>query len=935
MKLETSKCVNIEYEEVIKKFDSSPNGITNIEAEKRLKIYGLNDFLQKKKKRLIVKILELTLEPMVIILLIASGLSFFIRDIIEGFTIVGVVVINTIISLIQENKAEKSVEELKKIISNQFKVLRNGVIEVINSKFITIGDIIIFESGDIIPADARIIESNNLLIDESHLTGESEPINKNKNKIEKTNLQLYEMKNIVFSGSKVLQGHGKAIVIKTGNNTEIGRIAKNLEDIESEKTPLQKKLEKEIKFLVGLAFFSAIFVLLVFIFKNLKMFNFYIAKEAILIAVAIMVAVFPEGLPASITIALSLAIERLSKNSVIVKKLSSVETLGNVDYICTDKTGTITQNKMSVKEFFINAKFLSISDIFKLIADGETEIIHDIFLISHKCSSATIEIDEISGNIIKELGDPTETALLKASFLSGFNNKIFNNYKTLDIIPFSSELMYSLALIETPDKKIELIGKGAPDKIIELCNFYTFENKKYNLDNNKKYFILKQLEKYSEKGFRLIGFIKKELKEKKSKINEKEIAEFTFLGSAIIYDPPKDEVKNVIKIVKDANINIVMITGDSKKTAFSIAENVGIVEKTDDVIEGKDLTKMSDEEFSKKVEYIKVYSRVTPLDKLKIVETLKRNNHIIAMTGDGVNDAPALKKADIGVAMGKAGSQVSQEVSEIILTDDNFTTILLAIKEGRNLFANLKKIVRYLIINNIGKVVTILLSALFAPGVSLTAIQILLTNLIMETAPSIGLSIEKAENDIMNKKPSKLNEPIFTLKDRVFMLIEGIIFGICITLGYLFTYNYLIRNFETHNFLINVYQSFNINKLNDNEFLKYICNSLAQTTAFLITLFSPQLYIFMIRDGALIKKFTKTNKLLKAFSILIILTIIAMVYIPFTSKIFNILPIYDLKLWGIILIFSIIPSLIEYILNFLKNINKNTVNMSRGNLNKF
>ncbi|HOV15266.1 MAG TPA: HAD-IC family P-type ATPase, partial [Spirochaetota bacterium] len=391
MKLVLEDFYNLDKDDALKKLDSSFKGIDDQKAEDNLRVYGLNEITQKKRKSLFHKIVDMMLEPMVLILMVAAGFSFFIKDIMEGFAILGVVIVNTIISLIQDGKAEKAVEELKKILSPQFKVLRNGSLEVIASKFIVPADVIVFEAGDILPADARVIEAKNLLVDEAHLTGESEPITKKEGKIDGNNLKLYEMKNIVFSGSKILQGYGKAMVIKTGSATEMGKIALNLEDVDDEKTPLQKKLDKEIKFLVGLAFFSAVFVLLVFILKNLGHLNINVAKEAILIAITIMVAVFPEGLPASITIALSLAVERLAKQSVIVKKLSSVETLGNVDYICTDKTGTITQHNMTVKEIFLGNKFFTTADIFKFIAEGKSHIIHDLFLISVKCSTATIE----------------------------------------------------------------------------------------------------------------------------------------------------------------------------------------------------------------------------------------------------------------------------------------------------------------------------------------------------------------------------------------------------------------------------------------------------------------------------------------------------------------------------------------------------------------
>ena len=876
----------IDTGESLKKLLSGMQGLTESDADERLKKYGLNEISRKKKKTLLQKILESFMEPMVIILFVATIFSFVIKDFVEGFVILGVVFVNTVISLIQDGKAEKAVEELKKILSPQFKVLRSGSLEIIATKYIVPGDIIVFESGDIIPADARVVESKTLLVDESHLTGESEPITKKTDPVSGTNKKLYEMNNMVFSGSKILNGFGKAMVLTTGSDTEMGKIADNIQEQEEEKTPLQRKLAKEIKFLVGLAFFSAIFVLLVILFKSIGNLSWLVAKEAILLSVTIMVAVFPEGLPASITIALSLAVERLAKNSVIVKKLSSVETLGSVDYICTDKTGTITQHNMTVKEVFIRNRFNNGAEIFGLIADGEDEIVHDIMLTSVKCSTASIE--EQDGNIVRETGDPTEVALLKMSLLTGYKPVQFDEHEVIDDIPFSSDIMYSASLIENPAKEKCIYAKGAPDRIIDMCsNFYV--NKKTNsLDDDVKERILKDLGSRSEKGFRLIGFIKKELgNSAKTELDEKDMNDFTFLGCAVIYDPPKDEVKEVINTTKEANINVVMITGDSRKTGFSIAEHVGIADSEDQTIEGRDLEKLDDEQLALQVENLRVYSRVAPLDKLRIVEKLKDNGHVVAMTGDGVNDAPALKRADVGIAMGKAGSQVSQEASRIILADDNFSTIVSAVKEGRTVYSNIKKAIKYLITNNIGKVVTVLLSPIFGPGASLTAIQVLWSNVIMETAPGVGLSTDPSSEGIMKKKPVKLSEPILSAKDRVVMIVDGILFGLCITAGFLIGYHITGDRI------------------------------MSQTIAFLITLISPQIYVFILREGRFIKKFSTPNKLLKFFSLFMAIMIIAIIYIPGLNVIFGTKPIFEMNLWLLVLGFSVLTSLFRLVLSLL------------------
>jgi Ca2+-transporting ATPase len=864
-------------EDLFTTFHSSHQGLSDGQAEKLLRVYGPNEFAKEKKKTIFRKIAEALIEPMALILIIAALLSFFIiHDLLEALAIVGVVIINTIISLIQEGKAEKAAEELKKILSPQCKVLRNGNVEVIASKFLVPGDIIVFESGDIIPTDARVIEATNLLVDEAHLTGESEPIQKNTQKIPETNLKLYEMKNIVFAGSKILNGHGKALVVKTGGATEIGRIATTIQETKEERTPLQKKMDREVKVLIALAIVSLVLVLVMGYIKYPNDLGF-----TVLLSISIMVAVFPEGLPASMTIALSLAMERLAKNSVIVKQLTSVETLGNVDYICTDKTGTITKHDMTVKEFFIGNKFYVMTDLFKMIAEGKSAFLHDIFLTSVKCSTA--QVVEQDGNVVKEMGDPTEIALIKASILNGFKPEQFDTFRIIDCIPFSSELMFSAILTEDHTENREIYLKGAPEKVLSFCDSFYLEGKTHPLDDHHRHHIGKELSTRSEKGFRLIGFVKKSNVGDVQKIDVSHLAGFTFLATAALYDPPKDEVKQMIQETKDANITVVMITGDSKKTGFSIAESVGIATDMDQAIEGKDLELMSDEEFGKHVEHLRVYSRVAPLDKLKIVEKLRQKDHIVAMTGDGVNDAPALKKADVGIAMGRAGTQVSQEAANIILTDDNFSVIVNAVEEGRRVYQNLKKLIRYLLTNNIGKVIGVLITPLLGYPVPLLPLQLLWSNVIMESFPGVGISTDTADKNIMKRNPSKLSEPIISRKQRVMMIVDGIVFGLSIALGYILAYQYMLgRNASEADAKV-----------------------VAGTVSFAVTLLSPQIYVFILREGTVVEKFRRRNLLLKSFFVFTFLMILGIIYVPWLNTLFTTAPIFDVYLLGLIVLFSL------------------------------
>ena len=556
-----------------------------------------------------------------------------------------------------------------------------------------------------------------------------------------------------------------------------------------------------------------------------------------------MVAVFPEGLPASITIAQALAVERLTKNSVIVKKLSSVETLGNVDYICTDKTGTITQHTMTVKEIFIKDTFYSSAEIFKLMAETESKELADIFVTA--ITASTAELQEQDGNIIQEIGDPTEIAMIKSAYLNGYKPELLvKTHTVIERLPFSSENMFSAAIVKAGNTQ-EILIKGAPDKILTFCG---------REDLSKK------LSDKSAQGFRLIGFAKVACSTSCTNLGEaiKNLTNATFLGCTVIYDPPKDEVKQVIQTAHAAHISIAMITGDSQKTGQAIAESVGID---------------------------KVYSRVTPMEKLEIVASLKAQGHIVAMTGDGVNDAPALKKADVGIAMGRAGTQVAQEAAAIILTDDNFSTIVYAIREGRTVYQNLKKLIIYLITNNLGKVVAIVSLPLFGLPVPLLPLQILWSNVIMESLPSIALSIEPASAEIMKQSPVKLSEPIIQKQDRKQMIIDGFLFGFSIALGYMLT-----KQFTGEHVV-------------------------AQTAAFIITLLSPQLYAFAIREGNLWQKLTRPNPLLHGFFLLTLIMMWAIVYVPWFNIAFGTAPIGNYFVMWTVLGLSLTTPVLRIILS--------------------
>ncbi len=855
------------YEKVMSELNTTLQGLSHEEAKARLEKYGHNEFTKKKKETIFQKIYEALTEPVILILIVASIFSAFIGDWIEAVAILGVVFINTAIGIVQDQKAENAVAALQKMLAPQAKVIRNGEIELVPSRTIVPGDILLFEAGDIIPADMRVLEASQTLVDEAHLTGESEPIEKQTAAIAGEGKKLYEMKNILFSGSRMLNGTAKAVVIKTGDATEMGAIARTIDEAEDERTPLQKKVDQETKFLVGIAFISALLVLVLGIFRDLSV------HEAILVAVSIMVAVFPEGLPASITIALALAVERLAKNSVIIKKLASVETLGNVDFICTDKTGTITQHMMTVKELYLGDRFYTSAELFKLQGEGHGEVLNDIFLTSLVASSA--QVVEQDGNIVKEMGDPTEVALIKMSYLFGYKpQNVSASWKVLNTLPFSSENMFAATLLEDAQKKREVVLKGAPERVIQLCSSYVdAKGDTVELSAQMREQVLEAMGAKARMGYRLIGFVKASAEE----CSEQQLSAIgtclktgIFLGCAMIYDPPKDEVKQVIKTAHDADVKVVMITGDSKNTGYSIAEHVGIATSISQAVEGKELEAMTEVERAERVEQYRVYSRVAPLDKLKIVESLKTRDHIVAMTGDGVNDAPALKKADVGIAMGRAGTQVAQEAADMILTDDNFSTIVSAIKEGRTVYQNLKKLVVYLITNNIGKVLAILLTPMLGYAVPLLPIQILWSNVIMESLPGVAISTDSAGEGIMKKAPSKLSEPLIAIKERIQIFLDGTIFGLAITASYIMSFM-LAGDVTT-----------------------------ARTVAFIVTLMSPQFYIFILREGTLIEKIMAPNALLKGFFIATLLMVPVLVYVPFCNMLFSTAPLVSMSQWFVV-----------------------------------
>ena len=718
--------------DVIKELNSSTDGLTDKEASIRLEKYGLNEIERTKQKTLLEMIVEQLKDKMILILLLASILSFLLGEYAEGIVILVIIFINAIISIIQEKKALDAIDALRNMNAHYTTVIRGGKKKNILTKNVVVGDIVYLEDGNIVPADMRLIEENGLKVDESSLTGESVPVEKDANGILDENTTLADRVNMVYSSTIISYGTALGVVTATSKDTEVGSIATMLEDTDSIDTPLKRKLNKVGKIL------SIIGVLVAVLIFGIGLLYGRDFISVLMVAISLAISVIPEGLPATATIVMALGVSRMAKKNALVKKLPAVEALGSATVICSDKTGTLTLNKMTV------TKCVLYSDIINKSKDNNysDELINCACL----CNNAYLDKDKV-------IGDPTEGCLLSYAKEFGYDIKKIKSNKVLYQEPFDS-IRKRMSVVIKDKKGYLLYSKGAPEELIDVCNFAIVDDKKNKLTKKDKELVKEYCITLSSKGLRLLGFASKNipsLPHEGEKIEE----DLTFIGIMGIIDPPREEVKHAISTCKEAGIKVIMITGDHKLTATSIAKDLGIYKKGDLVIDGEELSKMSDLKLRNTIKNISVFARVTPKDKLRIVNALKKNKEIVAMTGDGVNDAPALKTADIGVAMGITGTDVAKDAAAMILLDDNFTTIEEAVKEGRRVYRNIQKVIQYLLAGNIAEVLTIFVTMLFNLSSPLLAVHILFINLVTDTLPSLALGIDPASPNIMKHKPVK------------------------------------------------------------------------------------------------------------------------------------------------------------------------------------
>ena len=738
-----------EVDQVLSSLETSEEGLSTQEAQARLNRYGLNKLKEVNKKSKLSKFLDQFKDMMIIVLLIAavfSGISSYLNG--EAYTdtivIIAVVLLNAIMGFAQELKADSAVESLKKMTTPNAKVIRNGQVMICSSEKIVPGDILSLEAGDTVPADARVIWEVSSSVDESMLTGESEPIEKNVDVVS-SDAQINERTNMVYSGCNVVYGKLKAVVVKTGMDTELGKIASSVQKDKEVLSPLQIKINNISKVLSMIIALIIGFVLVYGIAKGND------TLEIIMLCISLAVAAIPENLPTVITVTLSLGTTAMAKKNTIVRKISSVETLGSIDIICSDKTGTITQNKMTVKEVIFNNKNYKVEKE----PIENSELLIDLMVL---CNDSKFDPQD-KENLI---GDPTETALFKYAMDMGYNpQNIVNENKRVAEVPFDSDRKM-MTTINTVQNKIIVATKGSLDSLLKKCTSYYENGNVYEINEKQIQKILNFEKEMAQKSLRVLSFAYKVIKEVPPEDELPAVeSNLTFVGLVGMMDPPRETVKESIKTCREAGIRPIMITGDSLSTATAIAKEIGIIQEGTGVIEGKELDKLSDEQLIKEVTKYSVYARVQPEHKVRIVKAWQANDKVVAMTGDGVNDAPAIKLAHVGIGMGKTGTEVTKSVADVILVDDSFSTIVDAVGEGRKIYDNIRNGIIYSLASNFAEILVVIVG-LFNNIEIFLPLHILYINLATDSVPSICLAFEKAAKGIMKRKPKPVNAPFFT-----------------------------------------------------------------------------------------------------------------------------------------------------------------------------
>jgi Ca2+-transporting ATPase len=860
-------------------------GLSTGEARKRMDEYGPNELKEEQGKSLMSKIIAQFSDFLILILMSAALISVFVGETKDAIVIMSIVVVNAMLGLYQEGKAEKALESLKKMASPTAKVLRDGKTQEIPAAQLVPGDVVILETGDIIPADLRLVESSNLKIEEASLTGESVPSEKKASMELADVTPLGDRRNMAYMSTIVTYGRGKGVVVETGGSTEIGKIATMIQSIDEESTPLQKKLNQLGKILGITVILVCIAVFGIGLIQGRDL------LEMFMIAISLAVAAIPEGLPAIVTIVLAIGMNKMVERNAIVKKLLAVETLGATSVICTDKTGTLTQNEMTVVKLFTNDRIVDVEGSGyepegKFLVEGneikieELKGLNLLLTISALVNDAKLEEKEDQFRII---GDPTEGALLTLSEKGGIDSKTLNGkYPRVKELPFDSERKMMTTFHEIAGKdEIVSFTKGAPDIIINRCNKILLGGDVIKLTDDVRKKLLDQNTAFSRDALRVLALAFREYKKvPEEPSSEEHENDMIFVGLTGMIDPPRPEARDAIAKCKNAGINTIMITGDYKETAFAIAKDLGLADKEEQAMMGSAIDSMSDEELKEVVKNTKVFARVSPEHKVRIVTALRANGDIAAMTGDGVNDAMAIKKADIGIAMGITGTDVAKNTADMILTDDNFASIVSAVEEGRIIFSNIKKFVYFLLSCNIGEILLVFISILLNLPVPLLAIQLLWLNLVTDSFPALALGVEKGEPDIMDIPPRDPDEAILDRR-----MLMGVSFqSLAVAGASLAAYLTALGAYGVEN-IVEV-RTITFTTLILSELLRAYSSRSQKYTLFKIGIFSNK-KMLLATAGAF-------------------LLLMAVLYIPFMNDIFYTFPLNGGD-WKIVLSFAFIP----------------------------
>ncbi|WP_319001559.1 cation-translocating P-type ATPase [Clostridium sp. CS001] len=878
---------NKTIEEALNELNVSPiTGLSEKETDLRKEKFGLNQLASKKPKTLISMFFAQLNDMLIYVLIAAAAVSALLGEVSDAIIIAIVIIINATVGIIQESKAEKALDALKKLSTPKAVVKRDGQLKEIPSEEVVPGDIVIIDAGRYIPCDLRLIEAANLKIEESTLTGESVPVDKDASLVlNGEDIPLGDQKNMLFMSTLATYGRGIGLAVSTGMNTEIGKIAKMLDENVDDQTPLQKKLTQLGKYL-GIA--ALLICALMFIVGVLQKRDLF---EMLLISISLAVAAIPEGLAAIVTIVLAMGVQKMIKKNAIVRKLPAVETLGSVNIICSDKTGTLTQNKMTITKFYVDGDLTNIESL-NINDDGHKLLLENLVL----CNDATYSENS-------KTGDPTEIALLIAGVDYGiFKDALEEKHQRIDEVPFDSDRKLMTTVNKYGDE-FYVMTKGAIDNLIKLCNKAYIKGTIVDITPKIKEDILVAANSMSDNALRVLGSAYKILSSAHADIDSLE-SDLILIGLVGMIDPPRLEVKDSISLCMNSGIKTVMITGDHANTAFAIARELNITNDPLAVMSGSELDKMSEEDLNNKIDNIRVFARVSPEHKVKIVRALKAKGNIVSMTGDGVNDAPSLKMADIGVAMGITGTDVAKGAADMILVDDNFSTIVTAIKEGRNIFTNIKKTIIFLLSCNIGEIIALFLAILLGWATPLRPIHILWVNLITDTLPALALGVDPGDPDVMKYKPRNSNDSLFkgaTLN----LLLNGLLIGVL-------TLTAFIVGLKYYTGATNLFPLFPGN-ISDDALMH------AQTMAFVVLSVSQLVHSLNMRNEkkSIFQIGLFSNKYLIGSIVFGVLLQDFIITIPLLANVFG---VHDLSLmdWGFVTILSLMPLLINEIVKIFK-----------------